>query len=89
MAKDTPEQQANSTNVLLAQILNVLQDTQKTNVAALAVSNQTLQAMQALLKVQVDSKDFLEEIANSISGGGDEGHTYTVRVLQVNGKKKK
>jgi hypothetical protein len=94
MAKDTsgsgtPDPQASSTNVILAQILAVAQDNLKTSKAILVAiqdsqhtTDDILKAQQAALLLAKSSNDLLTQIADSIGGGG-VGHVYTVKVIQV------
>lgn len=81
MAKDAPEDKTppQSTNALLAAILQ----TDQAILAAIGDTNDTLAQLlnteQASLKVQTDSRDYLKTLSDAIAGG----ERYKVIVTQI------
>jgi hypothetical protein len=75
-----PDEKANSTNVLLSQILSVSQDTQKIVAAISSSTNELVNTQHASLKIQNDCFDLLQQLVDSISG---ETHIFTVKVTQI------
>ena len=83
----TPEPQTSPTNKLLQQILDVAkqnlavsQDILASNQSILASVNESLQAAKLTLAVEIESRDYLAQLTELLSGFS---HNYTVQVEQV------
>lgn len=86
------QEKSTLTNVLLQQILNVMQDVLTSNKAILVAlgnlqsnSDSLLTVEKGALVVAEDSRDYLAQLAET---GGSTEHTYTVKVQQLDSKRK-
>lgn len=86
MAKDreqTPDPQASSTstNVLLAQILQVTQDSNTTLKALLASSKNLEDSNSKILAASASTASLMQQLVDAIVGG--DTHVFTVKVTQL------